>query len=93
MRDVFKPCEAKIPRANDTSFGVGHAPFSEVETIVMAASDYIDNTLRPEMPVIGQDIKIIGLRDRDEITLTIALGHWSTGIVRESTSMWSIRKF
>ena len=72
LRDVFKPCEAKIPRANDTSFGVGHAPFSEVETIVMAASDYIDNTLRPEMPVIGQDIKIMGLRDKDEITLTIA---------------------
>jgi S-adenosylmethionine synthetase len=69
---VFKPCERKIPRANDTSFGVGHAPFSEVETIVMAASNYIDDTLRPKYPVIGQDIKIMGLRDTDTITLTIA---------------------
>ena len=36
LRDVFRPCDNKVPRANDTSFGVGHAPFSETETIVMA---------------------------------------------------------
>jgi S-adenosylmethionine synthetase len=70
--DVFKPRGGHIPRANDTSFGVGHAPFSDVENIVKGVSDYIDDTLRLKYPAIGQDIKIMGLRDRDTITLTIA---------------------
>jgi len=72
--DVFKPCEGRVPRANDTSFGVGHAPFSEVENIIRGASDHIDTTLRPNHPVIGQDIKIMGLRNKDTITLTVACG-------------------
>jgi S-adenosylmethionine synthetase len=72
LQDVFKPCQGTAPRANDTSFGVGHAPFSETETIVLGLSDYIDTTLRARYPAIGQDIKIMGLRDGDIITLTIA---------------------
>jgi S-adenosylmethionine synthetase len=72
LQDVFKPCEGKVPRANDTSFGVGHAPFSETETIVKSVSDRIDQELSRKYPAIGQDIKIMGLRDGDTITLTIA---------------------
>jgi S-adenosylmethionine synthetase len=72
LRDVFKPCQGAVPRANDTSFGVGHAPFSETETIVLGLSDYIDTTLRARYPAIGQDIKIMGLREGETITLTIA---------------------
>jgi S-adenosylmethionine synthetase len=72
LREVFKPCQNTPPRANDTSFGVGNAPFSETETIVLAISDYIDQTLRSKYPVIGQDIKIMGLREDDTITLTLA---------------------
>jgi len=70
--DVFRPCQGKAPRSNDTSFGVGHAPFSEVETIIKNSSDFIDTKLRKKYPAIGQDIKIMGLRDKDTITLTIA---------------------
>lgn len=72
LRDVFKPHSGRVPRANDTSFGVGHAPFSDVENIVKGVSDYIDDKLRPKYPAIGQDIKIMGLRNRDTITLTVA---------------------
>ena len=72
LRDVFKPCQETAPRANDTSFGVGHAPFSETETIIREVSDFIDGTFRPRNPVIGQDIKIMGLRDGNTITLTLA---------------------
>ena len=35
-------------------------------------SDYIDTKLRKKYPAIGQDIKIMGLRDGNTITLTIA---------------------
>jgi S-adenosylmethionine synthetase len=72
LRDVFKPSQGKVPRSNDTSFGVGHAPFSEVETIIMNSADYIDTKLRKKYPAIGQDIKIMGLRDGNTITLTVA---------------------
>ncbi|KAF5087506.1 methionine adenosyltransferase [Methanoculleus horonobensis] len=73
LQDVFRSCEGKVPRANDTSFGVGHAPFSEAESIVRGVAAYIDGTLRPKYPVIGQDCKIMCLRDGDAITLTIAM--------------------
>jgi S-adenosylmethionine synthetase len=72
LRDVFKPCQETTPRANDTSFGVGHAPFSETETIIREVSDFIDKSFRPKNPVIGQDIKIMGLRDGNTINLTLA---------------------
>ena len=72
LRDVFKPSNGRVPRSNDTSFGVGHAPFSEVETIIKTSADFIDTRLRKKYPAIGQDIKIMGLRDHDTITLTIA---------------------
>ncbi len=70
--DVFKPRNGRVPRANDTSFGVGHAPFSDVENIVRNVSAYIDEKMRPKYPAIGQDIKIMGLRDGDTITSTVA---------------------
>jgi S-adenosylmethionine synthetase len=72
LRDVFKPNQGKAPRSNDTSFGVGHAPFSDVENIIRNSSDYIDTKLRKKYPAIGQDIKIMGLRDGNTITLTVA---------------------
>jgi S-adenosylmethionine synthetase len=73
LREVFSTCGSSgIPRSNDTSFGVGHAPFSETETIVKELSDYMDTQLRREYPVFGPDVKIMGLRNRDTITLTIA---------------------
>jgi S-adenosylmethionine synthetase len=71
LRDVFKPEEGTIPRANDTSFGVSYAPFSEIETCIREIAAYIDNTLRPKYPAYGQDIKIMGLRQGDSIKLTI----------------------
>ncbi len=71
LRDVFRPEEGTIPRANDTSFGVSYAPFTDVETCITKISSYIDNTLRPKYPVFGQDIKIMGMRKDDTINLTI----------------------
>jgi S-adenosylmethionine synthetase len=72
LRDVFKPNQGKAPRSNDTSFGVGHAPFSDVENIIRNSAEYIDTKLRKKYPAIGQDIKIMGLRDGNTITLTVA---------------------
>ncbi|MBN1431402.1 MAG: methionine adenosyltransferase [Methanomicrobiaceae archaeon] len=74
LRDVFKACgDNPVPHANDTSFGIGHAPFSDLENIILKVSDHIDNNVRPKKPVIGTDIKIMGLRQANEINLTLCV--------------------
>ncbi|KUG19832.1 MAG: methionine adenosyltransferase [Methanomicrobiaceae archaeon] len=71
--DVFRTSgENSVPRANDTSFGVGHAPFSEVEQIVLAMDHELNAVLRSKHPMIGYDVKIMGLRDGDAMTFTVA---------------------
>jgi S-adenosylmethionine synthetase len=72
LRDVFK--RDRVPVANDTSFGVGHAPFSELENIVYNAERQLLTDLKSRMPAIGEDMKVMGLRDGEDITLTICSG-------------------
>ncbi|MBU2617480.1 MAG: methionine adenosyltransferase [Euryarchaeota archaeon] len=60
-----------VPKANDTSFGVGHAPLSETERVVYNTERAVMN-LRERQPAIGEDIKVMGLRVKDHITLTVA---------------------
>ncbi len=62
-----------VPRANDTSFGVGYWPLSDLERIVLAAEHALnDPEFKREHPEIGTDIKIMGLRQENEIDLTVA---------------------
>lgn len=72
LRDVFN--RAKVPVANDTSFGIGHAPFSELEQIVYESERKLITDLKKKIPGIGTDIKVMGLRNDDDITLTICCG-------------------
>jgi S-adenosylmethionine synthetase len=69
LRDVFG---RKIPSANDTSFGVGYAPLSETEKIVYNAERELMRLKRNGIPAIGEDIKVMGMREGDTINLTIA---------------------
>jgi len=62
-----------IAKANDTSFGVGYAPFSETENIVLAAENLLNSkSFKKKFPQVGEDIKVMGLREHDDITLTVA---------------------
>jgi S-adenosylmethionine synthetase len=58
--------------ANDTSFGVGFAPFSETETLVLGTEELINGPLKKDLKEVGQDIKVMGVRSADTIRLTIA---------------------
>ncbi|RLI80102.1 methionine adenosyltransferase [Archaeoglobales archaeon] len=71
LKEVFKRSN-HIPHSNDTSFGIGFAPFSETERIVYNVERKIYGEFRRENPAIGEDIKVMGLREKDEINLTIA---------------------
>ena len=68
-----KAKENPVPLANDTSFGVGYAPLSETERIVLETEKLLNSPqFKKEWPAVGEDIKVMGLRKGDEIDLTIA---------------------
>lgn len=71
LKSVFDQRES-IHRANDTSFGVGHAPFSDTEAIVLDTERTICDWRDDGMKEIGEDVKVMGLRRGDEIRLTVA---------------------
>jgi len=58
--------------ANDTSFGVGYAPYSQTETVVLETERFINGKLKESMPESGQDVKVMASRVNDKLTLTVA---------------------
>jgi S-adenosylmethionine synthetase len=73
--DLVKNYDAAqdMPLANDTSFGIGFAPLSETERIVYETEMYLNSLkVKNELPSIGEDIKVMGLRCQDRIELTVA---------------------
>ncbi len=59
--------------SNDTSFGVGFAPFSETEKAVLEAEKYINGELKGVFKALGYDVKVMGFRKGDTINLTTAI--------------------
>jgi len=72
LQTVFGESGAEIPLANDTSFGVGHAPFTETERIVIETERRLREEFAADNPALGPDIKIMGKREGDVIDLTVA---------------------
>jgi len=72
LQEVFGE-EGIVPMANDTSYGVGHAPLSETERIVRETERYLTGEYAAENPVVGQDVKVMGKREGDRIDVTVAV--------------------
>ncbi|PSQ53513.1 S-adenosylmethionine synthetase [Halobacteriales archaeon SW_8_65_20] len=73
LQEVFGEGGRQIPKANDTSFGVGHAPLTETEQIVLNAERELNGSFGDRHPAIGQDVKVMGKREGDEIDVTLAV--------------------
>jgi S-adenosylmethionine synthetase len=59
--------------ANDTSIAVGHAPPSRLERTVLAVEQILTSPATiAAHPVIGEDVKVMGLRRGHQIDLTVA---------------------
>ncbi len=74
-RDLVRNFELSrnTPLANDTSFGVGFAPLSETERLTLETELFLNSPrLKRELPEVGEDVKVMGLRRDNEIYLTIA---------------------
>ncbi len=71
----------KIPLANDTSFGVGYYPYTETENLVKEIEDYLNSdTTKKDMPWIGEDIKVMAYRNKDELNITVAAAFVSSEV-------------
>ena len=62
-----------VPVSNDTSYGVGHAPLSETEEIVLEIEQSLNGEYAASNPEVGPDVKVMGKREGDHIHLTLAV--------------------
>lgn len=63
----------EYPGANDTSMGIGYAPLSETERLVLETERLLNSAeVKKNLPAVGEDIKVMGVRKGDTIHLTIA---------------------
>ena len=75
-RDLRALFEAKeiVPPANDTSIGVGFAPLTPTERLVLETEQYLNSPeVKRELPELGEDIKVMGLREGNKIKLSVAI--------------------
>ncbi len=80
--------------ANDTSIGVGYAPLSALEFLVLRAEGLLNGRQRTSHhPAWGEDIKVLAVRRGRAVSLTIAcamIDRWLGGIddyVAETTAI------
>ena len=83
---LFQRGEKRAALANDTSFGVGFAPFSDTELLVLATERYLNSKeYKEKVPAAGEDIKVMGLREGESISLTIAIAFVSKFVKDKET--------
>jgi S-adenosylmethionine synthetase len=70
LRGVFDHNAAVL--SNDTSFGVGFAPYSDTERLVLESERFLTTKLKRRLPALGEDVKVMGYRHKDKIHLTVA---------------------
>jgi len=71
--DIFKR-KGKVLGANDTSAAVGYAPMTKTERIVLETERYINSQeFKKHYPESGEDVKVMGYRNGEELNLTIAM--------------------
>jgi len=65
--------KGSVALANDTSFGVGYAPMSPLERLVLQAEQTLGRQSRTaSRPAWGEDIKIMAVRRGDAVSITVA---------------------
>ncbi len=72
-----------VALANDTSCGVGYAPLDDLERAVLTVEEMLNGEdIKARHPAFGEDIKVMGVRDGERLSLTIACA-FVDGYVRD----------
>jgi S-adenosylmethionine synthetase len=73
LTDIFSR-PGKVLAANDTSAAVGYYPLSPTETTVLELERYLNSKkFKGGHPETGEDVKVMGLRKRDMLDITVAM--------------------
>jgi len=73
LTDIFSRGK-EILGANDTSAAVGYAPLSPTEKLVFECERFLNSRkFKKEYPESGEDVKVMGLRHREDMHLTVAM--------------------
>jgi S-adenosylmethionine synthetase len=71
LQEVFERSN-KIAIANDTSFGIGYGPYSRAEILTLKIAHFLNSSkFLKKYPFLGTDIKVMTLRKKDEVIITI----------------------
>jgi len=71
--DIFKR-RGKVLGANDTSAAVGYAPMTRTEKIVLKTEQFLNSKeFKQHHPESGEDIKVMGSRNNNNLNLTISM--------------------
>ena len=73
LTDIFSR-PGKVRAANDTSAAVGYYPLSPTENAVLKLERLLNSQkFKKKHPETGEDIKVMGLRNRNRLEVTVAM--------------------
>jgi len=70
-----------MPVSNDTSIGVGYAPLTPTEDLVLSTEKLLNSpSFKKKYPEVGEDVKVMGLRKGKKLEATVAAAMVSSKI-------------
>jgi S-adenosylmethionine synthetase len=84
LTDIFDR-KGEYLGANDTSAAVGYAPFTPTELLILDLERHLNSDeFKKKFPESGEDIKLMGLRKRNNLNITVAIAMVDRFIESES---------
>jgi len=73
LMDIFSR-KGRVLGANDTSAAVGYAPMTRTEQIVLGVENHVNSPeFKKRFPESGEDVKVMGFRENNELHLTMSM--------------------
>jgi S-adenosylmethionine synthetase len=73
--------KAVMPISNDTSIGVGYAPLTPTEDLVLSSEKLLNSpSFKKRFPEVGEDVKVMGMRMKKNLEMTVAAAMVSSKI-------------
>lgn len=74
LLDLYARKAGEIPLSNDTSIGVGFAPFTPTEALTLAIETQLNSAdFKARLPAAGEDIKVMVVRNGDGVEVTVGV--------------------
>jgi S-adenosylmethionine synthetase len=74
-----------MPVSNDTSIGVGYAPLTPTEDLVLSSEKLLNSAaFKKKYPEVGEDVKVMGMRRGKKLETTVAAAMVSSKVPNAS---------